>query len=252
MGEVRKRNIASFGISMKVNILGVKIDDIKMDEALDQIAGWLSRKGKHYIVTPNPEILMAAQKDGRFRKILNDADLSIPDGAGLKLSGKVKNTLPGTDLMEELLKLAAEKGFTAGFLGGRGDVAKETAECLSEKYPNLKISYAGSGGLIDENGNSENLTTNYQLPATDILFVAFGHIKQEKWMANHLDKVPVHVMMGVGGAFDYLSGRVSRAPEWIRKLGFEWLFRLVMQPWRIARQLALFKYLWLLQKHTRI
>lgn len=229
---------------MKVDILNVKIDDIKMDEALDQIVEWLSKKGKHYIVTPNPEILMAAQKDKVYRKILNDADLSIPDGVGLKLTGKVKNTLPGTDLMEKLIELAAEKGFTTGFLGGREQVAKKTAECLLRRYPGLKISYISSGGIIDKNGNSHN--TKYVIPDTDLLFVAFGHIKQEKWIANNLNKMPVKIAMGVGGAFDYLSGSVPRAPKWARKLGFEWLFRLIMQPWRITRQLMLLKYLWLI------
>ena len=82
-----------------------------------------------------------------------------------------------------------------------------------------------------------------KIPPLDLLFVALGHIKQEKWIAANLDKIPVHLAMGVGGAFDYLSGRVPRAPKWMRDLGFEWLFRLIMQPWRIKRQLALGQYI---------
>ena len=244
---------------MKVDILGVKIDDVDMVEALSVVEKWIwnpgppaiaseaLRAGKHYIVTPNPEFVVASQKDPEFKKILNNADLSIPDGVGLKLSGKIKNTFSGTDFMEQLVGLAAEKGFTTGFLGGREGVAKRCAKCLLQKYPSLKISYASSGGIVGKNGNPP-LTTNYKLPPIDLLFVAFGHIKQEKWIAANLEKIPVHVAMGVGGAFDYLSGSVPRAPKWIRDLGFEWLFRLILQPWRIKRQLALLHYLWLLTK----
>lgn len=244
----------------KANILGVKIDDITMDEALTQVEEWLKKPGKHYIVTPNPEFVMAAQKDERFRKLLNDADLSVPDGTGLKFSGKVKNTIYGTDLMEKLVTFAAEKGFTIGLLGGKNGVAEKAGECLKQKYPKLKVAFAESGGKVDEEGkvinderlkinekNHQSLIVNHKsLPEVDLLFVAFGHRKQEKWIANNLPKLPVKVAMGVGGAFDYISANVPRAPLWIRNLGFEWLFRLLIQPWRIKRQLALLKYLWLL------
>lgn len=218
---------------MKTDVLGVKIDDVNMDGALGIVEKWIWNPGRHYVVTPNPEFVVAAQKDPIFRKILNDADLAIPDGMGLKLSGKIKNTFSGTDFMEKLVNLAAEKGFTAGFLGGREGIAEKCAECLLRKYPKLKISFA-SGDI------------QAKIPPSDILFVALGHIKQEKWIANNLDKISVHVAMGVGGAFDYLGGFVPRAPIWMRNLGLEWLFRLIIQPWRIKRQLALLKYLWLL------
>lgn len=233
---------------MKVDVLGVKIDDINMDDAVDTVKSWLQKGGKHYIVTPNPEILVAAQKDSRLKKILNEADLSIADGIGLKLSGKIRSIVPGTDLVEKLVELSAEKGFVVSFLGGREEVAKKCAECLKKKYPRLKVGFAGSGGEVDSEGE-EVLTSdsgNFPLPPCDLLFVAFGHIKQEKWIVNNLKKMPVKITMGVGGAFDYLSGNVSRAPEWVRRLGFEWLFRLMRQPRRIRRQLGLFEYLWLL------
>lgn len=217
---------------MKVNILGVKIDDIDMSEALVLVERWLEKPGKHYIVTPNPEMIVAAQYDPAFKKILNDADLSIPDGTGLKLSGKIKNTIAGTDFMEELVRVAAEEGFVTGFLGGKDEVAKKCVECLKRKYPKLKVVFA-----------SESISA---IPPVDLLFVALGHNKQEKWIAGNLDKIPVHIAMGVGGAFDYLGGFVPRAPKFLRAIGLEWLFRLVIQPWRIKRQLALVKYLLLL------
>ncbi|MCR4305786.1 MAG: WecB/TagA/CpsF family glycosyltransferase [Candidatus Daviesbacteria bacterium] len=270
---------------MKVDILGVKIDDLTMTEALLVVEKWIwnpgpdsdfvvnrgsrangIRREKHCIVTPNPEMIVAAQTDSDFRQALNDADLSIPDGAGLKLSGKVKNTFAGTDFMEKLVKLSAEKGFVTGFLGGRDGVAKKAAECLKKKYPSLKVAFAEGGGDVDSQGNilrakrevslrpiivskvssRSALQNSNNIPTVDILFVAFGHQKQEKWIAANLKDIPVKVAMGVGGSFDYLSGSVPRAPKFLRNLGLEWLFRLIIQPWRIKRQLALIKYLWLL------
>lgn len=222
----------------KVDVLGIKVDDVKLDEALVIVEQLLKKPGKHYIVTPNPEFIVAAKGDPVFRKILNDADLSIPDGVGLKLTGYVKNIVAGIDLMEKIITLADQQGYSVGFLGSRGDTAQKTAEVLKNKFPNLKISLAGNGG------DAFNLT-NFNIPPADILFVAFGHGKQEKWIADNLPEIPVKVAMGVGGAFDIISGKIPRAPQWMRNIGLEWLFRLIIQPWRIKRQLALIKFLWL-------
>lgn len=214
---------------MKKVVLGVNIDDINTEETVSVVDGWLSGLKKHYIVTPNPEFLVTAQKDPNFKKILNDADLAIPDGVGLRIAG-VKNTVAGTDLMERLAGLAAKKSYSIGLLGGRDGVAVKTAKRLTARYPGLKISYVQSEPVITRNG-------------CDILFVAFGYPKQEKWIAENLNNIPVKVAMGVGGAFDYLSGRVPRAPKWMRISGLEWLFRLAVQPWRIRRQIKLIKFL---------
>ncbi len=224
---------------MKKYILGVKIDDIDINQSIEIVQDWLSKPGKHYIVTPNPEFIMTAQKDLEFKKILNDADLSIPDGAGLKLSGRIKNTVPGVDFMEKLVEKSVDWGATLGFLGGRNGVAEKTAECLQKKYPKIKIAFAIS-----------DLAVSCQLSAVSLLFVAFGAPKQEKWIAENLPKLPVKITMGVGGSFDYISGKIPRAPKWLRHLKLEWLFRLVVQPWRIKRQIKLIKYLWLLTKSS--
>ncbi len=122
----------------KVDILGVKINDISMEQAIERIEGWLVKgKDQHYIVTPNPEFIMAAQRDSEFKEILNQADLAIPDGVGLKLSGRIKHTTTGIDLMEALCEISAEKNLTMGFLGGRYGVAKKAAERLRKKYHQL-------------------------------------------------------------------------------------------------------------------
>lgn len=226
-------------IFKKQFVLGVGINDVNLDTAVEIVEQWLNKKGKHYVVTPNPEFIMAAQDDLAFKEILNKADLAIPDGVGLKLSGKIKYTTTGIDLMEALCKVSAEKGFTTGFLGGRDGVAEKAAERLQKKYAGLKVVFAGSGGEVNNQGK---LLKELKLPKTDILFVAFGQLKQEKWIAQNLDKISVRVAMGVGGAFDYLSGNVFRAPKWIRQMGLEWLFRLIIQPRRIKRQFQLLRF----------
>lgn len=256
----------------QVNVLGVKIDDLSMDQSVDLVKGWIEKGGKHYIVTPNPEFVMAARGDPEFKRVLNEADLAIADGVGLKIGSDLESNIPGVDFLERLCKLSSEKGFTTGFLGGRDGVALVAANCLQKKYPGLKVVLAEDGGEVDINGKLDvrsekldkevgslkldNQKSNFQyhnpfsnlqhLTSTiDLLFVAFGQIKQEKWIAKNLPNLPVKVAMGVGGAFNYISGRVPRAPGWMRSLGLEWLFRLAVQPWRIKRQLALLKFLWL-------
>jgi N-acetylglucosaminyldiphosphoundecaprenol N-acetyl-beta-D-mannosaminyltransferase len=220
-----------------VNLLGVRIDDLSMSESLEMVEGWISKGGSHKIYTPNPEFLVKAYEDPSFKKILNASDLNIPDGRGLRLSGVVKNTTTGVDLMEALCKLSAEKGFTVGLLGGWEGVAEKTSECLKNKYKNLKITYINENVILERSD---------RIPPADILFVALGMGKQERWIEENIGNYKIHVMMGVGGSFDYISGRVQRAPKIIRSLGFEWLFRLILQPWRLKRQLKLLKYLYLL------
>ena len=246
--------------SMKINIIGVKIDNINLDQSVKLVDQWLSKKtfdytqGKHYIVTPNPEFIVAAQDDHEFKNILNKADLAIPDGMGLKLPGKITNTVAGVDLMEQLIKLSTQQGYTIGLLGGKKGVAVKLKERLIGRYPNLKVIFADFGGEINSDGKEVNKYsvydpsihhTQYSIPPMDILFVAFGQVKQEKWIYKNLPNSKVKVMMGVGGAFDYLSGEIPRAPKWIRSLGFEWLFRLFVQPWRIKRFGSLIKFVFL-------
>jgi N-acetylglucosaminyldiphosphoundecaprenol N-acetyl-beta-D-mannosaminyltransferase len=214
-------------------VLEVKIDDLNLDEAISLVKGWLSNNEKHWIATPNPEMVMLAQKDLEFKQILNSADLSIPDGVGLKLVG-VKNRVTGVDLMEQLIQF---DDISVGLLGSAKGVAEKASECLLKKYPGINFAYINDGGpFID--------SKTFDIPKLDILFVAFGHGKQEKWIDKNLANIPVKVAMGVGGAFDYFSGNVPRAPKILRTLGLEWIFRLLIQPWRIKRQLVLISFVW--------
>ena len=231
-----------------MKILGVKIDSVTYQEALEKAKKLLDSEGKHYIVTPNPEIVVQAQKDPEFKKILNSADLSLPDGVGLvALSGLGGDKLPervtGVDFLDGLAALAENFGFSLYLLGGEQNVAKKAAEELQRRYPKLNIVGASSGNPDSKFDNeTRKLLINKKI---DILAVAYGSPKQEKWIARNLRLLNVKVAIGVGGAFDFISGNKRRAPVWMQTVGLEWVFRLLNEPRRVKRQLALpyFAYL---------
>ncbi len=234
----------------KKNILGIGFTNAKEDEILEYILQGLERgRQKYFIVTPNPEILMLSRNDVKYKKVLNSAKLALPDGIGVMIAGKVmgrklKQRTQGADFIKSLCRAVAEKPITVGFLGAGTNIAEQTAECLIKKFPTLKVVFTASGSPDDK---TVHLIKD-QKREIDILFVAFGSPKQEIWIYENLDKLPVKIAIGVGGAFDFLSGKVKRAPFWIRKAGLEWLFRLISQPWRIKRQLALIRFVALILK----
>ena len=227
----------------KIFLLGVGINNINIDDTLEFIIKGLGKnEKKYYVVTPNPEILVIANANHNYKKVLNNAKLALPDGVGVMLASKflskpLGQRVTGVDLVENLCREVSKQPITVGFLGAGPHVAELASECLREKYPDLKINFT------EQEWNFEK-----DYPKTDILFVAFGSPKQEIWIAENLNKLPVKVAIGVGGAFDFISGKTKRAPVIFRKLGLEWLFRLFMQPWRIKRQLRLIKFIFLVFK----
>ena len=220
---------------MKKNILGVGVTDAKSEDILEYVLDEVKKPSKKLsIVTPNPEIVVYATKHPTFKKLINEADLALCDGVGLLLAGMVlgkplPERITGVDLMKSLCEKSVKKAYTIGFLGGRAGVAERTAECLKGLYPGLRVDFTESDFDVK----------HFPKKGVDILFVAFGFPKQEEWIAKNLPLLPVKVAMGVGGAFDYLSGNVTRAPFIVRAVGLEWLFRLIRQPWRWRRQLSL-------------
>lgn len=227
---------------MKKNILGIGITDASRKEILEYIVQTIQKSTQpYYIVTPNPEMIVLSHKNSDFRIALNTAKIALNDGVGVSIAAQLmgrplKERFTGVDLVETLCEAVVDWPITVGFLGGGYGVAEMASKCLVKKYPGLKVGFVGQ-----EWPSSRG-------PAVDILFVAFGAPKQELWMAEHVGKIPVKVMVGVGGAFDYISGKVPRAPKVVRSLGMEWLFRLVIQPWRIKRQLALVEFVGMVVK----
>jgi N-acetylglucosaminyldiphosphoundecaprenol N-acetyl-beta-D-mannosaminyltransferase len=244
----------------RTRILGVDITNETSEEILEYLLQRLKLDKKFYIVTPNPELLVIANKSVPYKNVLNNAEISLADGAGLFVAsiilGKpLKQRIPGVDFMEFICKNIEKKPLSIGLLGGRAGVAEKTAECLLKKYPGLNIAYVSeewdntskfkvhSSKLHLKNQNVQRPKTKDQRPMIDILFVALGSPKQEEWIYKNLDTLPVKAAMGVGGAFDFIAGRVHRAPLLIRAIGFEWLYRLIREPWRARRQLALLTFI---------
>lgn len=229
----------------KKNLLGVGVTDATQQQILEYLMENLQKSSKKsFIVTPNPEILVFAEKNPEFKKVLNTADLALCDGMGLVIAGKLlgkpfKERFTGTDFVEMVCKEVSEKPITVGFLGGGPFVAERTADCLQKKHPGLKVVFTAS--------EDKDLKLLKSLKP-DILFVAYGFPKQEQWIYKNLEKLPVKAAIGVGGAFDYISGKVPRAPRWVQNSGFEWFYRLIRQPWRLKRQLALPRFILLVLK----
>ncbi|MBU0598327.1 WecB/TagA/CpsF family glycosyltransferase [Patescibacteria group bacterium] len=227
---------------MSLEILGVKIHNYTIDEVLEKIHEFFNSQNQHYIVTTNPEFIMAARHDDEFRHILNKADLSVADGVGIKyaarrLGQKLKQRITGVDLLWEICRIAEEENKSIFLLGSKRGIPEKAAENILSKYPKLKIVGAECGyRRWHRHIKEKKLVEMINRHQPDILFVAFGQVKQEKWIYHNLPKLPlVKLAMGVGGSFDYISGKVKRAPSWMRNLGLEWLYRLMRQPWRLPR-----------------
>ncbi|MCX6806780.1 MAG: WecB/TagA/CpsF family glycosyltransferase [Candidatus Berkelbacteria bacterium] len=225
-----------------IKILDIKVDHLNYNQTLDQIQKFILSKKPHQIVTVNPEFIISAQKDMEIKKILNSADLTTPDGIGIIWASKIlKNPLEqritGTDLVWKISELAHQHKYSIYFVGAKEGIAKKTSENLKAKYTNLKVAGAESSSPQDN-----ELVERIRKTKPDILFVAFGHPKQERWIFQNKNMLNVPVMIGVGGAFDYISGQIKRAPSWIRNIGFEWLYRLIKEPKRIKRQIMLPKF----------
>ncbi|MGB9911577.1 MAG: WecB/TagA/CpsF family glycosyltransferase [Microgenomates group bacterium] len=231
-----------------VKILGINLNSNRYNEVLNYLEEGIKRGKKTFLVTVNPEFVVYAQENKRFKEILNLADMAVADGIGLvwasrylKWRGKTSYSLPeriaGADLVEDLLRLGQTYRWQIGVVGARnhddsGEERRRQIKILQEKFKGAKIF------SLEE-------TPNWQKQKWDIVFACQGMGKQEEWIKKNLPKNDILLAMGVGGALDFLTGFVPRAPLFIRKIGFEWLFRLLIQPWRWRRQINLLKFVWL-------
>lgn len=262
------------------NILGIKIAAVNQAEAVNMIDQLCQSSGSSLVTTVNTEFIVSAQKDSEFQKILNKkSKLNLPDGGGLLWAAKFQSftfskssfwrpikvigqwlgticliplypkyfrgVLPervaGSDLLVSIAKMAAEKNYRLFLLGGASTVAERAALKLQTDIYNLKVA-----GVSSENPDkTDEIVEMVKRSKAEILLVAYGAPKQEKWLASHLSKTGAKVGLGIGGSFDFLAGTQTRAPKWMQKRNLEWLFRLITSPTRIKRQMALPKFLWL-------
>jgi N-acetylglucosaminyldiphosphoundecaprenol N-acetyl-beta-D-mannosaminyltransferase len=225
----------------QARVLGVRVDCLDMKATLDRIAQLVGGGGSHLVATVNPEFIMRARRDPEFARVLESADLCLADGTGVVWAARRQGCslaapVTGTDLVPPLAALCAKRGFRLFLLGADPGVADDLAVRLRVEHPELAV--AAHAGSPDPSADEATLSL-IRAHRAQLVLVAFGAPKQELWIDRLKDRAGVAVGIGVGGAFDYLTGRVPRAPLWMRRAGLEWLFRLVRQPWRIRRMAVL-------------
>jgi len=266
----------------KIKILETVTDKTTSKEALENIKIFLSSSENHYIVTLNPEMVVRAQKDSAFRKIINDANMVVADGMGIliaanfldekkgkllpdlfnlfltvfdavffpkKNEGVLPERISGIDLIYKICGSDFAEDRKIYLVGAEEGIAERTGEILKKKFPKIQIVGAEEG--IRKNSTEEEnakLVERINAKKPEIIFVAFGAPKQEKWICENLKKMPsVKVAMGVGGSFDFISGKTRRAPQFMQERGWEWLWRLLQEPKRIKRiYTATWKLTWLI------
>jgi N-acetylglucosaminyldiphosphoundecaprenol N-acetyl-beta-D-mannosaminyltransferase len=225
-----------------IDVLGVRVDDAVYDDLLSAVDDFVADGRPHQIVTLNPEMLVMAKDDPGFGRMLNAADLNVADGAGLMFAARLlghplRGLVTGSDGIYRLAAHCADQGYRPFLLGAGPGVAEVVAQELAAQFPGLDVAgvYAGSSSPEE----LETIVGLLRAAEPDLLLVAYGVPAEETWIAQNRARLAVPVMIGVGGSFDFVAGVTQRAPSWVRRLGLEWLYRLLREPWRWRRQLAL-------------
>ncbi len=230
----------------KVRILNKPVHLCSMGIALEYLDQNIRIEKKQFVIAQNPEKIMKELKDEELASIIeNQATLLIADGIGLVYAGRILglphiSRVTGVGLFEELLEVADQEKKSVFLYGAKPEVINKAAETVKSRYPNLVLAGIQDGYEED----NEKIIQKIDEAKPDYLFVALGSPSQEKWISRYIDRLPVQLVMGVGGTFDVLTGNIRRAPVWMQKLGLEWLYRLIKQPSRIKRSINLPIFLW--------
>lgn len=235
-----------------VNILGVRIDKVDLKSAVSKVVSLLEKGSPASVFTPNSEIIYLAKDDEDFRKILNSSDLNTADGIGVVYASKIlKNPVTervaGFDLAKSLLPVMNEKKLKLFLFGGKEGVAKRAKDEILKDYPDIDICGI-ENGYFD---NSDKIIEHINAKSPDFVFVCLGAPKQEKWIYENKDKLSAKVLMGIGGSLDVFAKEAKRAPDIFIKLNIEWLYRLLKNPSRIGRMMALPKFAFEVLKTSR-
>lgn len=226
----------------RFTLLGVPVDPITQAQAIDWVATAIREGHPRLVISVNPERIMQAGREPGLAAILERADLALADGAGVEWAARrnghpIPERVPGVDFVQALAARGAQEGWRFFFLGGAPGVAEAAAVVLRDRYPGFTL--AGTFGGSPAPAEDTLTAGTVRASAAQILFVAYGGGAEEAWLARNLAGSGALVGMGVGGAFDFISGRARRAPPWMRDRGIEWLHRLTHEPWRWRRMLAL-------------
>ncbi len=227
-------------------LMGVPIHDVTHEETIAWIKRWIMEGERAKIIsTINPEFLMQARVDRDFRAVLQRTALCVPDGVGVLWAGRwhgirLRERVAGSDLVPSLVAQAARYGWRIFFLGAAPGVAERAAAILQRDNPGLSVAgcYAGSPAVEED----DEIVGLIRAGRADLVFVAYGAPKQNMWLDRNLARTGAAVGIGVGGAFDFITGKARRAPLWVQQMGMEWLYRLIYEPWRWRRQLVLPKF----------
>ena len=225
---------------MRVDVLGVGFDNLTMAEAVDQGVKLLHSEGMHYVVTPNPEIVEICRENPEANRVINEADLVLPDGIGVikgaaMLGTPLKERTPGIEFASHLMGRMAEEGMSLYLLGAKPGVADMAAEKLVEKYPGLKIAGTHDGYFKEDAPVVESIAAS----GADCVFVCLGAPKQEFWIKKNGPATGARLLCGLGGSLDVFAGTVERAPKFFCDHGLEWFYRLCKEPKRIGRMMKL-------------
>ena len=240
----------------KTDIRGLKIDNITMSEAVLMTENALEKGKKTVVFTPNAEIAQACSEDESIMKIISSADILLPDGAGILKAAKILGTplrekVAGVDYGENVARMCAEKGYSLFILGGKPTVAEKAAEHLRGRYPGLKIAGCRDGYFDKSPEGSEAVVNEINAAKADVLYVCLGFPAQEKWAMENTARLSPLVIACLGGSVDIYAGTAKRAPKLFISLHLEWLWRLIKQPSRIGRMMALPKYIIETKKYKR-
>jgi len=233
-------------VEKRITVLNVMIDAVTMDQAVARLEKYIANFDRcHMIATANAEMVMMAAEDPELHRILSNSDLVVADGAGVVWAARhygnpVPERVAGYDLAQKLLERSVRNNYKVYFLGGAPGVAEQAKIKAEKLYPGVNIVGVRNGFFSEM--DEEEILNEIANCKPDVLLVALGVPKQEKWLSKHLSKLHVPVAIGVGGTFDVMAGIMKRAPLWMQKANLEWLFRLLMQPQRFFRMLALPKF----------
>ena len=238
----------------RLEILGVGIDKLTGQEALQQIGAFIASGQPHQIVTANAEIIYQASKNEKMRSVINKAQMVTADGSGVvwasrQLGQPLPQRVTGIDLVNGICEQSAKEKWKIYILGSAPGVAATAAVNIRDKFPGCNI-IGTHHGYFHAKEEKQILAELEQLQP-DVLFVALGAPKQEYWIAEHMEQLQIPVAMGIGGSMDVLSGNVKRAPKWMQKMSLEWLYRLIIQPTRFKRMLALPKFMLAVKKQAK-
>lgn len=226
---------------MRGQVLELPVDLVNQQQAVEIVAKAIEQHQPLHVVTLNAEMAMNTLEDPELREIIQQSGLVLPDGSGvvwaLARKGQKIAKLAGVDFVMGLLEMAAERGWRVYYLGATDEVIREAVERCQGKWPDLKVAGYHHGFFQGE--GEVTVVAGIQAASPDILLVALGVPRQEKWIARFQRELGVPVAIGVGGTFDVMAGRVNRAPRWMQRLHMEWLYRLVKEPWRWRRMMAL-------------